>query len=42
VLRRRGAISQVLEVERLLVDEERGFATRGGQELDSSCDCRPL
>jgi two-component system, OmpR family, response regulator len=33
VLRRRGAIAQVLEVERLLVDEEHGFAARGGREL---------
>jgi DNA-binding response OmpR family regulator len=33
VLRRRGAIPQVLEVERLLVDEEHGFAARAGQEL---------
>jgi DNA-binding response OmpR family regulator len=33
VLRRRGAIAQVLEVERLLVDEEHGLATRGGREL---------
>jgi two-component system, OmpR family, response regulator len=33
VLRRRGAIPHVLEVERLLVDEEHGFAARGGQEL---------
>jgi two-component system OmpR family response regulator len=33
VLRRRGAIPQVLEVEQLLVDEERGFAARGGREL---------
>jgi two-component system OmpR family response regulator len=33
VLRRRGAIPQVLEVERLLVDEEHGFATRGGWDL---------
>ena len=33
VLRRRGAIPQVLEVERLLVDEEHGFAARDGREL---------
>lgn len=33
VLRRRGAIPQVLEVERLLVDEEHGFAARCGREL---------
>jgi DNA-binding response OmpR family regulator len=33
VLRRRGTIPQVLEVERLLVDEERGFAARGGRQL---------
>lgn len=33
VLRRRGAIPQVLEVQRLLVDEEHGFASRGGREL---------
>jgi DNA-binding response OmpR family regulator len=33
VLRRRGAIPQVLEVERLLVDEEHGLATRDGREL---------
>jgi two-component system OmpR family response regulator len=33
VLRRRGAIPQVLEVERLLIDEEHGLAARGGQEL---------
>jgi two-component system OmpR family response regulator len=33
VLRRRGAIPQVLEVERLLVDEEHGFAARGGRDL---------
>ena len=33
VLRRRGAIPQVLEVERLLVDEEHGFAARGGREI---------
>jgi DNA-binding response OmpR family regulator len=33
VLRRRGTIPQVLEVERLLVDDEHGFATRAGQEL---------
>jgi two-component system OmpR family response regulator len=33
VLRRRGAIPQVLEVEQLLVDEEHGFATRAGNEL---------
>ncbi len=33
VLRRRGAIPQVLEVERLLVDEERGFAARAGREI---------
>jgi two-component system OmpR family response regulator len=33
VLRRRGAIPQVLEVEGLLVDEEHGFATRTGREL---------
>ena len=32
-LRRRGAIPQVLEVERLLIDEEHGLAARGGQEL---------
>jgi DNA-binding response OmpR family regulator len=34
VLRRRGAIPQVLEVERLLVDEEHGFAARDGRELE--------
>jgi two-component system, OmpR family, response regulator len=34
VLRRRGAIPQILEVERLLIDEERGFATRGGRDLE--------
>jgi DNA-binding response OmpR family regulator len=33
VLRRRGAIPQVLEVERLLVDEEHGFALRAGRDL---------
>ena len=33
VLRRRGTIPQVLEVERLLVDEQHGFATRAGREL---------
>jgi DNA-binding response OmpR family regulator len=33
VLRRRGVIPQVLEVERLLVDEEHGFAARDGHEL---------
>ncbi|HTU28853.1 MAG TPA: response regulator transcription factor [Solirubrobacteraceae bacterium] len=33
VLRRRGAIPQVLEVERLLIDEEHGFAARQGREL---------
>ena len=33
VLRRRGAIAQVLEAERVLVDEEHGLATRGGREL---------
>jgi DNA-binding response OmpR family regulator len=33
VLRRRGAIPQVLEVDRLLVDEEHGFAARAGREL---------
>lgn len=33
VLRRRGAIPQVLEVERLLVDEEHGFAARAGRKL---------
>ena len=33
VLRRRGAIPQVLEVERLLVDEEHGFAARAGRDL---------
>ena len=33
VLRRRGAIPQVLEVEQLLVDEEHGFAARAGDEL---------
>ncbi len=33
VLRRRGAIPQVLEVERLLVDEEHGFAARAGREI---------
>ncbi|MBV9603796.1 MAG: response regulator transcription factor [Solirubrobacterales bacterium] len=33
VLRRRGAIPQVLEVERLLVDEEHGLAARAGREL---------
>ena len=33
VLRRRGTIPQVLEVEQLLVDEERGSAARAGREL---------
>jgi DNA-binding response OmpR family regulator len=33
VLRRRGAIPQVLEIERLLIDEEHGFAARSGREL---------
>ncbi|HUA43945.1 MAG TPA: response regulator transcription factor [Solirubrobacteraceae bacterium] len=33
VLRRRGAIPQVLEVEQVLVDEEHGFATRAGRGL---------
>jgi len=33
VLRRRGAIPEVLEVERLLVDEEHGFAARAGREI---------
>jgi two-component system, OmpR family, response regulator len=33
VLRRRGAIPQVLELEGLLVDEEHGFAARAGREL---------
>jgi two-component system OmpR family response regulator len=33
VLRRRGAIPQVLEVGRLLVDEEHGFAARNGRPL---------
>jgi two-component system OmpR family response regulator len=33
VLRRRGAIPQVLEAGRLLVDEEHGFAARAGREL---------
>jgi len=33
VLRRRGTIPQVLELERLLVDEEHGFAARAGREL---------
>jgi DNA-binding response OmpR family regulator len=33
VLRRRGAIPQVLEVGRLLVDEEHGFATLGRRDL---------
>ena len=33
VLRRRGAIPQVLEVGCLLVDEEQGLAARGGREL---------
>jgi two-component system OmpR family response regulator len=33
VLRRRGAIPQVLEAGRVLVDEERGFATRASREL---------
>jgi two-component system OmpR family response regulator len=33
VLRRRGAIPQVLEVEWLLVDEEHGFAAGGGREI---------
>ena len=33
VLRRRGAIAQVLEVERVLVDEEHGLAVRAGREL---------
>jgi DNA-binding response OmpR family regulator len=33
VLRRRGTIPQVLEVERLLIDEEHGLAIRGGRVL---------
>jgi two-component system, OmpR family, response regulator len=33
VLRRRGAIPQVLEIDRLLVDEEHGFAARDGRDL---------
>jgi two-component system OmpR family response regulator len=33
VLRRRGAIPQVLEVEQVIVDEQHGFATRAGREL---------
>ena len=33
VLRRRGTIPQVLDVERLLVDEEHGFVIRAGREL---------
>jgi DNA-binding response OmpR family regulator len=33
VLRRRGAIPQVLEAERLLVDEEHGFVARDGRQL---------
>jgi two-component system, OmpR family, response regulator len=33
VLRRRGAIPQVLEVEGLLVDEEHGFAAWAGRQL---------
>jgi DNA-binding response OmpR family regulator len=33
VLRRRGAIPQVLEVERLLVNEEHAFATYEGEDL---------
>ena len=33
VLRRRGAIPQLLEVERLLLDEDHGFAARGGRQL---------
>jgi two-component system, OmpR family, response regulator len=33
VLRRRGAIPQVLEVERVLLDEEHGFAARAGRQL---------
>jgi two-component system, OmpR family, response regulator len=33
VLRRRGAIPQVLEVDELLVDEEQRFAARAGREL---------
>ena len=33
VLRRRGTIPQVLEIERLLIDEEHGFAARAGREL---------
>lgn len=33
VLRRRGAIPHVMEVERLIVDEEHGFATRAGEDL---------
>jgi len=33
VLRRRGAIPQVLEVEQVLVDEEHAFATRAGKHL---------
>jgi DNA-binding response OmpR family regulator len=37
VLRRRGAIPEVLEVERLLVDEEHGFAARSGRELALTC-----
>jgi two-component system, OmpR family, response regulator len=33
VLRRRGAIPQVLEAERLLIDEEHGLAARAGRDL---------
>jgi two-component system OmpR family response regulator len=33
VLRRRGAIPQVLEVEDVLVDEEHGLASRAGRDL---------
>lgn len=33
VLRRHGAIPQVLEVEDVLVDEEHGLASRGGRDL---------
>ena len=33
MLRRRGAIPRVLEAERLLVDEEHGYAARAGREL---------
>jgi DNA-binding response OmpR family regulator len=34
VLRRRGAIPEVIEVDGLLVDEEHGLAMRGGDRLD--------